>query len=187
LDFINTEMMRDGRRVDLVPDLPQLLKWMELAGLLTADDARTALRQWRGRPEGRRLLTAMRRYRSEVRHLIERLHGGGAIPQAAVQATNQWLRHGIGYPQLLRSSGRFETRYHREHRGIGHVLAVLAESVADILAHSDRSRIKRCRNQHCILYFFDSTKNQARRWCCMSLCGNRVKVAAHYRRHRAKS
>lgn len=29
----------------------------------------------------------------------------------------------------------------------------------------------------CILFFYDTTKNYSRRWCSMSACGNRMKVA----------
>jgi predicted RNA-binding Zn ribbon-like protein len=36
-----------------------------------------------------------------------------------------------------------------------------------------------------VLLFYDTTKNHARHWCSMSLCGNRHKVAAHYRRRRS--
>jgi predicted RNA-binding Zn ribbon-like protein len=44
--------------------------------------------------------------------------------------------------------------------------------------------VKKCRNSACILFFYDMTKNHARQWCSMRLCGNRMKVAAHYRRQR---
>jgi predicted RNA-binding Zn ribbon-like protein len=37
-----------------------------------------------------------------------------------------------------------------------------------------------------VLFFYDTTKNHARRWCSMAFCGNRHKVAAHYRRLRGK-
>ncbi|HNJ42487.1 MAG TPA: CGNR zinc finger domain-containing protein [Acidobacteriota bacterium] len=35
-----------------------------------------------------------------------------------------------------------------------------------------------------MIYFYDTTKNHTWRWCSMSLCGNRAKAAAHYRRKR---
>jgi predicted RNA-binding Zn ribbon-like protein len=37
-----------------------------------------------------------------------------------------------------------------------------------------------------VLFFYDTTKNHARRWCSMAFCGNRHKVAAHYRRQQGK-
>nr|WP_255639176.1 CGNR zinc finger domain-containing protein [Deinococcus betulae] len=43
-------------------------------------------------------------------------------------------------------------------------------------------RIKQCAASDCILYFFDTSPKNARRWHDMKTCGNRVKAARHYRR-----
>ncbi|MCI0410524.1 MAG: CGNR zinc finger domain-containing protein, partial [Acidobacteria bacterium] len=54
----------------------------------------------------------------------------------------------------------------------------------DLLSEGDLTLVRKCENPACILYFHDTTKNHARRWCSMRACGNRAKVAAHYRRRR---
>jgi predicted RNA-binding Zn ribbon-like protein len=185
LDFINTEMMQDGQRIDLLRGVSDMVGWMQETGLLIPADARTASRRW-DRSEGERIMRDVRAYRSTVRHMIERIVARRPVPDTALNATNAWLRQSAGYPQIVKSAGGFVRRYQRERQQAGHLLGVLAETVADILLTGDLSRIKRCKNDQCILYFYDSTKNQARRWCCMRLCGNRVKVAAHYRRQRRK-
>jgi predicted RNA-binding Zn ribbon-like protein len=41
-------------------------------------------------------------------------------------------------------------------------------------------RIKQCAHPHCILWFYDNSKNGARRWHSMTTCGNRAKAARHY-------
>ena len=61
-------------------------------------------------------------------------------------------------------------------------LVLIAVAAADLLCHGDLSLVKKCDNPRCILYFYDTTKNHARRWCSMAGCGNRMKAAAHYRR-----
>ena len=66
------------------------------------------------------------------------------------------------------------------------LLGLLAEAATDLLCTCDLSLIKKCQNPECVLFFYDTTKNHARHWCSMSLCGNRSKVAAHYHRHRTK-
>ena len=48
----------------------------------------------------------------------------------------------------------------------------------------DPSRVRRCGRQGCVLLFLDTSKNSTRRWCDMAVCGNRVKAATHYQRHR---
>jgi predicted RNA-binding Zn ribbon-like protein len=60
----------------------------------------------------------------------------------------------------------------------------LAESAADFLLSAIPSLLKKCENPSCVLHFYDTSKNHARRWCSMSGCGNRMKAAAHYRRQR---
>ena len=44
-------------------------------------------------------------------------------------------------------------------------------------------RMKACRS--CEYAFFDRSKNRSAAWCAMSICGNRTKNRAYYRRHRA--
>jgi predicted RNA-binding Zn ribbon-like protein len=42
-------------------------------------------------------------------------------------------------------------------------------------------RIKICPNCHWL--YFDESRNRSRRWCDMSVCGNRVKAQRHYNRN----
>lgn len=45
-------------------------------------------------------------------------------------------------------------------------------------------RLKGCR--HCGYAFFDRSKNRSAAWCAMSICGNRTKNRAYYRRRSAE-
>jgi predicted RNA-binding Zn ribbon-like protein len=47
-------------------------------------------------------------------------------------------------------------------------------------------RIRSCHNDHCVLWFFDTSKSGQRRWCTMERCGNRAKVKRHYARTRVQ-
>src|SRR5918999_856513 len=47
------------------------------------------------------------------------------------------------------------------------------------------SRMKACRQ--CEYLFFDRSKNRSAAWCAMSICGNRTKNRAYYRRRRSAS
>ncbi|MGW4649684.1 CGNR zinc finger domain-containing protein [Kitasatospora sp. NPDC004289] len=48
-------------------------------------------------------------------------------------------------------------------------------------------RIRPCANHDCVLHFYDVSKNGTRRWCSMSVCGNRAKASRHYARHGSDS
>src|SRR2546422_11122302 len=85
---------------------------------------------------------------------------------------------------LVRTRNGFERRRLFQPREPIHLLVPVAESASELLCHGDLALVLKCENPRCILYFYDTTKNHARRWCSMTVCGNRMKVPAHYRRRR---
>lgn len=186
LDFVNTQMIQQGHLVELLGDFSALMSWMVQARILDAGDAKEALRKWGGQREGLRTFERARELRATLREMVGRIADGRAVPQSAVDAINGLLRHRLGYAKLTKTRGGFERRFHVETGEAIHLLAPIAESASDLLAHCDRALIKRCKNQACILFFYDTTKNHARHWCSMSICGNRMKVAEHYRRKRRR-
>lgn len=185
LDFINTRLLMDGRPVELLPTFSDLVAWLVQADQLTGDEAKTIGRQWGGQAKGTQTLDQARAFRATLREMVERIAAGRPVPQAAVEAINEMLRYRLGYPQLTRRRGQFEREYHLESRGANQLLGLLAEAASNLLCACDVSLIKKCQNPACVLFFYDTTKNHARHWCSMTICGNRSKVAAHYRRHRS--
>ncbi|WP_433759173.1 CGNR zinc finger domain-containing protein [Nocardia sp. CA-135398] len=61
--------------------------------------------------------------------------------------------------------------------------AVLAEAAADLLADPSIGKLKRCEADDCVLLFLPA--HPRRRWCSAERCGNRVRVARYYQRHRS--
>jgi predicted RNA-binding Zn ribbon-like protein len=55
------------------------------------------------------------------------------------------------------------------------ILGPIALSAVGVLSQTDLSRIKQCPGEDCGWLFVDRTKNGARRWCEMEVCGNRAK------------
>ncbi len=183
LDFINTEMIMRGQRTDLLEEWTDLIAWLVRAKLLSAGGGKEMATRL-GRAEGENLLGEARAFRAVLREMAERIVSGKPILSATIEAINRQLSRCPGYPQLLQTNGRFERQFRSEVQGSAQFLVPLAEAVGDLLCAGDLSLVKKCRNDACILYFYDTTKNHARQWCSMSICGNRIKVAAHYRRQR---
>jgi predicted RNA-binding Zn ribbon-like protein len=181
LDFINTLIARNGQPVDLIETFSDFVTWLVQARLIDAEEAKKAERQWVNQAEGRRTLDHARDFRATLHEMVERIAAGKTVPQAAIEAINGWLRHRVGYPQLTRRSGKFERTFQSGSQEANQLLGLLAESASDLLTHCDRALIKKCQNRECVLFFYDTTKNHARHWCSMSICGNRMKVAKHYR------
>jgi predicted RNA-binding Zn ribbon-like protein len=46
--------------------------------------------------------------------------------------------------------------------------------------HPDR--VRNCANPDCPFWFLDTTRSGTRRWCSMTVCGNRLKARRHYQR-----
>ena len=183
LDFINTQMIVRGQRTDLLQKWTDLIAWLILAKLLSVGEGKEAAARL-SQAEGERLLSEARAFRAVLREMTKGIVTDKPVPRSTVEAINELLSQRPGYPQLIRTSGRFERRFHSETSGAARLLVPLAEAASELLCVGDLSLVKKCRNDACILYFYDTTKNHARQWCSMGLCGNRIKVAAHYRRQK---
>jgi predicted RNA-binding Zn ribbon-like protein len=185
LDFINTLIVEKGQSIDLLKSFPDLIDWLTQAHVLNDKDAGESLRRWKDKPEGAYTLEQAKSFRTVLRGIVERIVCGKSHLKSTIDEINKILSNRIGYPYLTRVRGVFEIRFHKEFDEPIQLIVPIAESASDLLCHCDFSLIKRCENPACILYFYDISKNHTRRWCSMSVCGNRMKVGAHYRRHRS--
>lgn len=186
LDFINTQMIVRGRLTDLLEGFSDLVAWLAQARVLDQAEARDGMRKWDDQKEGRAAFGQALVFRTTLRGMVERIVEGKPVPQSAVDAINGLLEKRVGHAQLVRVRGGFERRFHSHEKDAIHLLTPIAESAGDLLCRADFSLIKKCQNPDCVLYFYDTTKNHARHWCSMGICGNRMKAAAHYRRIRAR-
>lgn len=66
------------------------------------------------------------------------------------------------------------------------VLATIAQEAVVVLGHASVVPIKECANPPCTRLFVDRSPAGGRRWCGMSECGGRAKVAAFRQRQRAR-
>ncbi|GAA4003281.1 CGNR zinc finger domain-containing protein [Allokutzneria multivorans] len=62
------------------------------------------------------------------------------------------------------------------------LLAELAEATADLLTSPDITKVRNCDGPECLLLFLPA--HPRRRWCSPKICGNRVRVARYYQRHK---
>jgi predicted RNA-binding Zn ribbon-like protein len=182
-DFINTELIVERRRTDLLVEWTDLIDWFIKAKLFDTDEAKETVARM-GQAEKERLLTETKTFRVVLREMAEQIVARNPVSRSAIETINRLLSQRPGYPQLLRMNGLFERHFRSMTQGSAEFLALLAEAASDLLCTKDFTLVKKCRNQFCILYFYDTTKNHTRQWCSMSLCGNRMKVAAHYRRQK---
>lgn len=184
LDFINTEIRANEQPFDLLTEFNDVLAWLAEGDVVDSEELKKLRKRWTEQPEAEKTLQRARELRGNLRLMVERITHNQSVPQITVKAINDLLRVQIGYTELKRAKGNFEKRFHLNFDDPLHLLIPIADAASDLLCHADFSLIKQCENPLCVLYFYDTTKNHTRRWCCMSACGNRAKAAAHYRRVR---
>ena len=187
LDFVNTKIVQEGRPVDLLTGFDDFMSWLVQANVVDPAEAKDRIEAWGGTPEAGNIFARARDFRDTTHHMVQRIVEKRSVPDAAVLEINALLRNQAGHGELKRAKGGFEKRFQVAFKQPIHLLGPLAESACDLLAYGDPSLVKKCENPACVLFFYDTTKNHSRRWCSMSACGNRMKVAAHYRRLRASS
>ena len=127
-------------------------------------------------------IRALRRLRSALRDMIEALVDGCPVRLAAVSDLNSFMQSAPASTRLqLTGTGlRAETQWHQEYGGNPR-LAFIAAQAAEFLSDPSKvSRLRRCANPVCSMIFI--AVNPRRSWCAPAVCGNRVRVARHYRR-----
>ena len=187
LDFVNTEAVDGGGRpLELLGGFSDLVAWLSEAGLLGADAAEEASGRWNGTPEGERTFARALSFRAALRGAFERVVEDEPVPGEAVDEVNALLANRSGRDELVGTKDGFERRFRWEAREAEHLLVPVADSAADLLSRDDLSLVKRCENPECVLFFYDTSRTHARRWCSMATCGNRMKVRAHLERVRRR-
>lgn len=64
------------------------------------------------------------------------------------------------------------------------LLVTLAREAVDLFGSDAAKLIRQCESPSCTLYFIDVSRRGDRRWCSMSACGNKAKVAEFRKRQR---
>jgi predicted RNA-binding Zn ribbon-like protein len=168
LDILNTVARVDGKLVDSLQTDDDVLRWLSRIGLPVETDFADI--------QGSSLLQTARELRETLRTLIEKRKKAKRIDPAAL---NAFLAEARNHLHLVSNrDGSLRLKRQWEQRSPEQVLAPLAELGAELLFTGNFSLVRRCENEECVLWFYDRTKSHHRRWCSMTTCGNRHKVAA---------
>jgi predicted RNA-binding Zn ribbon-like protein len=151
----------------------------------TPETAQAWLRQKRLVTPGDRMsdvdVARLRELREAMRALAIANQGGRSGP-----AATEIIRKLSGTAQLsvaIDDQGR--TALEPATRGVDGAVATLLGILHEAQLTGQWSRMKACRQ--CGYAFFDRSKNRSAAWCAMSICGNRTKNRAYYRRRRAST
>jgi predicted RNA-binding Zn ribbon-like protein len=171
LDLVNTRVRAaGGEELDLLANADGARRWLALEAdrLPVAGDVEPA---------------ALRDLREHVGQAVEHARRGAAPPAGALQALGAAQRAAPRHRELVWDGTGVVAVARRSGDPTRDVLAQLAEAAADLLTDPAVTTIRRCAGPGCRLLFLPA--HPRRRWCSPRLCGNRVRVARHYRRQRS--
>jgi predicted RNA-binding Zn ribbon-like protein len=151
----------------------------------TPQRARAWLRQKRLVAPGDRVSDAdaarLRELREAIRALVMANHGDE--PPAAATDIIRKASRAAQLSVAIDDTGR--TALEPARRGVDGAVATLLGILHEAQLGGQWPRLKGCRQ--CGYAFFDRSKNRSAAWCAMSICGNRTKNRAYYRRRRTAS
>jgi predicted RNA-binding Zn ribbon-like protein len=183
VDFANTAV-RDGDVAGPIRSWRDLVDFLELRGTVGRNEG-AALRAM-GERDARACAAALDQalaLRGTVRAVLEALAARRPLQAGWVEAVNRALALGEGAARLVRHGRGWRLDFAPTLGEPLRALAPIARSIADLIAQGRGATIRKCANPRCLLYFRDTSRTRRRRWCSMAVCGNRMKVAAHTRRH----
>lgn len=172
LDLLNSQLVWNGEPVDHLAQADAFQHWVGVLGLEPSQD-------WDGE---RRDLVALRQIISSA---FDDVAQGSEPAHGIMDHINKLLARLSVTPQL--HGGGAGIHLHHDRTITGRQLPVLfAESFAQSLAEGDPTRLKHCENPRCSMVFHDFGRNNRRRWCSTTICGNRDKVARYRQRKAAQ-
>jgi predicted RNA-binding Zn ribbon-like protein len=162
----------------------QLIAFLESAWIVTPERGGELLTLSHSDPQAAdSLLRKAQRLAAALRLAFDAVLHRQKVLREWIEPVNEILRITEGHDELVFSNNDWEIQFEASESGLEWLLAAVARSAAEIIAEGPRARVRLCANPRCGLLFYDTSRTRRRRWCSMTVCGNRHKVAAFARRH----
>ncbi len=196
LDILNSIACPNDTEFEWLGNGHDLINWLEHARLVTKKELKH-LRSADQRATCDEIATEICALREWFREFVS-VHAGQPLDTSTLKKLsplNKILAAGNNYKQIeLRESEQttagdnnlnLKWQRYRHRLNPSDLLPLIAEIMGDLICQTDFSLVKNCEGPTCTLWFYDISKNHSRRWCTMSICGNRVKAALHRAKKKA--
>jgi predicted RNA-binding Zn ribbon-like protein len=185
LDLLNTKPVLADGPTELLPDVRALERWLIASGMMTSPKAKAIVLGWRHSTEASAFLEQLIGFRERLREAVVRIENGSTPTDAFLAEVNSLLLQHPRHTSLHKRDGKFIRVMLFEPRKPTDLWGPIIDATANLLAETESSRIRKC--ESCVVHFFDTSKKGSRRWCSMSICGNKFKVAAYQQRKRGSN
>ncbi len=161
-----------------------MLRFLLVTGIISPERSAQLLALPQNDPRSAEILLGKsQRLHASLRVIFNGLLQKDALSREWISPINDVLRITEGHDELLQQNGKWGLEFVAREGGLDWLLAAIARSAAEIIAETATQRLRVCSNPSCGLLFYDTSRTGRRRWCSMSRCGNRHKVAAFSKRH----
>jgi predicted RNA-binding Zn ribbon-like protein len=188
LDFLNSVATPADGEVEWIGSGKDLMAWLLQAGL-APPEAIARLRKTAGPGEFDAVAVQARKLREWFRGFVNSTKGKPLKPKDLheLEPLNRVLMRDAQFSQVVlceagKKHSALALRTQRQWQSPDALLLPIAGAMAQLVCEEDFGHVKVCEGPHCSLLFLDRTRGHARRWCSMSVCGNRAKQAAHRQR-----
>lgn len=175
LDLVNTLdwRLRESGPEELLVSYEDLLAFSQQSGILSAREAR---RLQRGGDVGKsgRTLDAVHEMREASALVFYALLDARKPPAAALARLDASFKAARAQRALVNTGDGLRWEWLETASELP--LWRLALSAEDLLTSDRMEMVRSCASPDCRWLFLDTSKNHSRRWCEMSLCGNRMKA-----------
>ena len=175
LDFVNTAIAVRGKAQELLREPADLDRWWAAA------KTRYALGGADVPPASPASFAAAHELRAAQHRICTAVLQGQASAEEDLAMVNHTLA--MAHSALTQDgSGSFRQTDALEPDG-STLLFQIARSTLRLLTEGDLRRLHTCRNERCVLLFYDTTKSGTRQWCSLD-CFNRTRSSVRYRQRK---
>lgn len=181
-NFINTVNTRKpAPEFEYLKTFEDFLKWSAKAGALPGKRLQAIRKYTTAKPKvASAQLGDVIEVRENLYQLFSAIAAGKSPDETVVNAFNERLS--IAFQKIVMRVNASTTvvQFNSDEVSVEEPLNIIIKSAFDILTGKDFHRIKEC--PRCAWIFLDTSKNGARRWCDMKICGSREKALEYYHR-----
>lgn len=187
LDFVNTVDWRASEQPDeFINSYSDLVWWGQHAGIF--DDAQASIRKAARRPvEARAALERVLAFRETLFRIFSSIIDEQSPRQSDVMILNGKLAEALAHRRLVPASAGQVWTWSDTGKGsddVDRMVWSIARAAGELLTSPNLKQLRKCDGAKCSWLFLDTSRNGSRRWCNMSVCGNRAKVHRFYQQRK---
>ena len=186
LDFANTVTERKTEDPEeLLPEYEDLLSWARQVELVTkADEQRLRREATRTPASARRVHRQALELREVIFNLFRAVAEGRRPGDGDLERLQTFVGRALKRRRLVRHGHGVRWEWISERDDLDTILWPIALGASELLTSEEMARVRVCDGDSCAWLFMDRSRKGNRRWCDMTVCGNREKARRHYERIR---